>query len=480
MRRLAFAVLAAATFACGEAAPTSPTDAGVDAPPPVPLSALLSIDEVAGYQTVKVDVVKDGAAVAGKYNAPLLTSKAGIFRVFYKLDPKKKFRQRTIEAELHLVTDGDNVLKEAKTIIAASNEDSYPSTFNFSFDDTMLTTATSFYVVLRDPALAAQGTDVAEVRYPAEGTQPITVSANPGTVRVVIVPIQYGADQSGRLPDTGATQLAAMNAYLLDMYPVNKVSLTVRSTPLVWGSAVDANGNGWGELLDAIVQLRAQDKPPSGTYYVGAFQPKDTFSSFCNGGCVLGLAANVTGAFDVSERAVISVGYNGNQFNETVAHELGHVHGRFHSPCGGAQGTDPKYPYAGGASGVSGYRISQAALIPGGTLDLMGYCQPEWISDDTYQALFDRVKIVNGAAVNCTIPTQSYERILIGEGGVVVRRSTMVREEPGGEVRDVSATFADGTKRTIHGHWVAFDHVDGGFLYVLSKSVGDVTRIAKP
>ncbi len=479
MRRLAFAVLTlSASLACGSNG-DAPTDAGADVtPPPAPLGTLLTIDEVAAYQTVKIDVVQGGAPV-DKYAAPILTAKQGIFRVFYKLDPKKKFRSRTIEAELHLVTSTEKVLKESKTVIYSSNEDSYPSTFNFPFDEKALGTTSAFYVVLRDPALAALGAEVSDIRYPAEGNQPLKVSSNPGGLKVMIVPVQYAADGSNRLPETGQNQVDAMTAYLHDMYPVESVSISVRSAPLVWNNVVQANGTGWLELLDAVVNLRNQDVAPRDVYYVGAFQPKGTLGEFCGFGCVLGLATNVTGPFDVSDRAVISLGYAGGQFNETTAHELGHVHGRYHSPCGGAQGTDPKYPYAGGSSGVSGYRISEASLLPADTYDMMGYCRPEWISDYTYKALFDRVSIVNGAKIVGQIPTARYERILVGPDGAVLRRTTMTREEPSGELRDVVLDFGDGTKRTVRGRWVPADHVDGGFLYVETQSVPSTGRISK-
>ncbi len=481
MRRLACLLLVTTgAFACGGSEPTTPTDAGVDAPLPTPLSSLVTIDEIAAYQTVKVSFVSGGAPV-GKYNAPILTAKPGVFRVFYKLDPKKKFRSRTIEAELHLLAGSEKVLKESKTMVASSTEESYPSTFNFPFDEKTIGTQTQYYVVFHDPALAASGAEVSDVRFPTEGTLPLTVSSNPGGLNVVIVPIAYGFDTSNRLPETGQSQLDSMKAYLLDMYPVEKVSITVRSTPLAWSQEVQAGGKGWGELLNAIVDLRAQDDPPRDTYYVGAFQPKGTLSDYCGFGCVLGLAANVTGAFDIAERAVISIGYAGGQYDETVAHELGHVHGRYHSPCGGAQGTDPKYPYDGGSSGVAGYRISLASFTGSDTYDMMGYCRPEWISDYTYKALFDRVSIVNGAAMTGVLPKARWERILVGADGTVSARATMVREEPGGELRDVVVTNGDGSKRTVRGHWVPFDHVGGGFLWVESvnaPSGGKMARVA--
>ena len=70
MRRLAFAVLTlSASLACGSNG-DAPTDAGADVtPPPAPLGTLLTIDEVAAYQTVKIDVVQGGAPV-DKYAAP--------------------------------------------------------------------------------------------------------------------------------------------------------------------------------------------------------------------------------------------------------------------------------------------------------------------------------------------------------------------------------------------------------------------------
>jgi hypothetical protein len=483
MRRLALLglVLNLGAFACGGDSPSTPaTDAGADVTPPTPLANLVAIDEIAAYQTVKISVVQ-GGAVVGKYGAPIVTAKPGVFRVFYKLDPKKKFRQRTVEAELHLIAGTEKVLKETKTIVTSSTEESFPSTFNFPFDEKTLGTATQYYVVLRDPALVDSGAEVSDVRFPTEGTQPLTVSSNPGGLNVVIVPIQYAFDGSNRLPETGQSQLDAMKSYLLDMYPVEKVSITVRSTPLVWSDEVKANGNGWGELLGAIVDLRAQDAAPRSTYYVGAFQPKGTLSDYCGFGCVLGLAANVTGPFDIAERAVISIGYPGGQYDETVAHELGHVHGRYHSPCGGAQGTDPKYPYDGGSSGVAGYRISQASFLPSDTYDMMGYCQPEWISDYTYKALFDRVSVVNGASMTGVLPTARWERLLIAEDGTIGARSSVVREEPGGEVRDVVVTLESGAKKTLRGHWVALDHVKSGFLWVESAkipSTGKMTRVA--
>ena len=156
-------------------------DAGVEAAAPSPLGDLLTIEEVAGYQTVKVDVMKDGAPV-GKYNAPLMTAKPGILRVYVALTPKRKWRAKPLEAELHIVSGDDHKLTDKETISASSDDDVLGTTFNFHFDAKTLGTTTSFYVVVRDPALVDLGADMSDVRYPTEGMQPLSISSSPGPI----------------------------------------------------------------------------------------------------------------------------------------------------------------------------------------------------------------------------------------------------------------------------------------------------------
>ena len=45
----------------------------------------------------------------------------------------------------------------------------------------------------------------------------------------------------------------------------------------------------------------------------------------------------------------------------TAAHEVGHAHGREHAPCGGAQSTDPSFPYSNG--GIGGVILVVAYLL---------------------------------------------------------------------------------------------------------------------
>lgn len=81
------------------------------------------------------------------------------------------------------------------------------------------------------------------------------------------------------------------------------------------------------------------------------------------------------------------------------AHELGHNYGRYHAPGCGAGGTDPSFPYLDiSGPGVIGdvdnpnygFDISTMdIMVYSSFYDFMSYCNPAWISDYTYEALFD-------------------------------------------------------------------------------------------
>jgi hypothetical protein len=62
--------------------------------------------------------------------------------------------------------------------------------------------------------------------------------------------------------------------------------------------------------------------------------------------------------------------------------------GRNHAPCGGAAGADPSYPVANGRLDVQGWDFVSGRLVsPTQTFDLMGYCDPQWVSNFNYRAV---------------------------------------------------------------------------------------------
>ena len=68
-----------------------------------------------------------------------------------------------------------------------------------------------------------------------------------------------------------------------------------------------------------------------------------------------------------------------------IGHEMGHVFGLLHAPCGTTAHVDDSYPYPHGQIGVWGYNFTSEDLVRPQTSDMMGYCRPVWLSDYNYR-----------------------------------------------------------------------------------------------
>ena len=78
-----------------------------------------------------------------------------------------------------------------------------------------------------------------------------------------------------------------------------------------------------------------------------------------------------------------------------VAHEIGHALNRKHAPSATAENPDSNYPYPLGRLARNGFNVYQMETIPlrpsdtNWARDIMAYGDPRWISDYTWNALFD-------------------------------------------------------------------------------------------
>ncbi len=189
---------------------------------------------------------------------------------------------------------------------------------------------------------------------------------------------------------------------MMAMYPITGITITAGS-----GITFQAPANSdwsqldWNGMLDSMRSKRQTDAPAADVYYFGMIMPTDTFQQFCGRGCTAGIGF-VAQQNDASHRAAVGLGWTGTQAQITMAHEVGHNHGRNHAPCvpqgGSISGVDPYYPYDGGSIGVWGYNSMTKMLVnPQGVTDIMGYCNNQWISDYTYDGLVNRVAFVDGA-----------------------------------------------------------------------------------
>ncbi len=450
--------------------PAKPTQAVVEG---------IAITGVAVFQGVKVDVVKGGAWVA-KRNAPVVAGRPAVVRVY--VTPDAGWTSRAITGELRLVGSGAAlpVQKVTKTIAAASKDETPGSTLDFEVPADAIAADTTFQVALTSPdAVLVEGES--DARFPKDGSMRELDAKPVGKLRVVIVPVKYDADGSGRLPDVSAKQLERYKNIFASRYPTSEVEVTARA-PLAWTTPITRNGSGFSQVLRAITQLRQQDRVASDVYYYGALAPAATFSQFCNSGCVLGLSSVVEDASTSLLRASVGIGYGNAESASTMAHEIGHAHGREHAPCGGAQGVDPSFPYSGGSIGVWGYDIVGKEFIsPTRGKDMMGYCSNEWVSDYTYSALFDRIAAISkppaspsgGGTGTPSGAAATYHLATVEADGTISTKAddlvTLDEAPSGGELREV-----EGGGAVTHARFFRFDHLPGGFV-LLPTHVGPTT-----
>jgi len=473
----------------------NPTDP--DSPSP-PLVDGLAITEVAFLQGVKVSVAADGKAiVASKRNAPVVVGRPGLVRVYVK--PGTGYAAGEVTAELRLV-DGTTrlpILRDTKTITKASLDEDTKTTFNFEVPATSLPAGVTYQVFLtaKNGTVATGSNDA---RFPKDGGVQDLEAETSGKLKIVVVPVQYEADGSGRTPDVSAAQLERYQKTFMARYAASEVEVTARA-PYVWESTISANGGGFSQVLDAITSLRRSDGVAADVYYYGALAPTQSFDTFCGRGCVTGLSSVVQSPKTSFLRASVGVGFAGQDSVNTAAHEVGHAHGRNHAPCGGASGVDASFPYSNGSIGVWGYNIFDKTLIsPTRGRDMMGYCPNEWVSDYTFTALFDRIAALNGNPVSTAVGestqsatssaasnhapaaagaarTQTFQMATVApDGSTTWTQEIELDEEPtGGDPRLVTYESTSGSALgTRTAQFYPYDHLPGGVL-VMPKGAAD-------
>ncbi len=455
-RALAFAALLSAC------SPPVDPPAILDAP----LASGVRVTQVAAYQGLKSVLMKDGAAAAA--NVPLVAGRALLLRVFVALDEGQKGHD--VLVRLHRFRgDAEQPLSEVRRFVGgASTDTDLTSTINFDLAAEEVSEDLAWSVSLHEVVPGVQAELVDGAQFPADGTQQPLGAHETGVVKVVVIPIAWDADGTGRMPSTQPAQLDKLRTRMLQLYPVRDIQLTV-GAPMHWKQTVSANGAGWGALLEAVVEKRLDDNVPSDVYYYGLFTPAATVDQYCRRGCVAGLSPASPDPDDELARGSIGLGYASTivHAEETFVHEVGHAHGRLHAPCG-VPDPDPDFPYSDGELGTWAYDLMSKKLIDpaGHTRDMMGYCDPTWISDFTYKALFERITHVNGLPLSLTIGPASRWRVVRVDGDGAVRGGLVsLRRAPAGERRLIERVGAQGTE-PVAARYYPFDHVPGGLWFV--------------
>ncbi len=227
-----------------------------------------------------------------------------------------------------------------------------------------------------DPGQQHHETNERNNRFPETGMLVVDVKTVPDWP-VTLVPVVYNSVTGDVSAANAHDWLQRTRSY----EPVVGYSVEVHA-PFAYvvgptSPSLDAsNGAGWEALLYALQGLRAADGSPR--HYIGVVHPG-------YGGGIAGMGFL---------RQPVAVVWDGSGRTDALAHEVGHNWGREHAPCGGVGYSDPGFPsapeYSGGSIGVWGWdRFSNTYKSPASHTDFMGYCDPVWTSDYTYQGILN-------------------------------------------------------------------------------------------
>lgn len=354
------------------------------------LAVGISIDSISVYQVGKIPIMEAGTAVAkADRPADIIQGKSGRIRVFSKRE--SGWANRTVSARL-LLTNGElkSNYYSKRNVTADSTENSFATTFNFDVKAEDFTADTRYAVEIVECDGTPAGSP-GKPRFPTADNQ-LLETRKTGVLKLRFIPL----NANGRTAQSDTARLDAYKNYLALMYPTNGVEYSVGPAMNV-NQTVSAQGDGWSEALDQLSNLHEQDDAATDVYYYGLFQPTDNIGQYCGGGCVAGIGY-VTGtqSFARHQRVALGLSYNNVASAQTMAHEVGHNHGRPHSPCGGAAQPDNAFPYAGAKIGWWGYEAPEKIHNPATDTDIMGYCNNQWVSDYVYNFFTDRIAFLNG------------------------------------------------------------------------------------
>ena len=453
-----------------ETDPLQPTDADLSddldsyevdtRPPELPLACGLDIVEIALFQSVRVLLMHDGME-DDEDHAPIVPGKQAMLRIHVQRqldwEPREVFGRVVLQSE-----SGNSWHQTALTVNSDSVVDDLTTTFNVDIPASDINADTRFSVSVVEVNSDANGAGNCDhAAWPLGEPVSLEVEPEGAPIEIVLVPIRYNADESGRVPDTSPEQLQRYEDTMLSVYPVQRVELTVLE-PMDWDESVQPNGEGWDDVLNAIVELRNEETVASHVYYYGVITPTELEADYL-GVTGLGFTPFVE---DSWAQCAVGLGYSGQTSAEIMLHEIAHNHGRSHAPCGSAAGIDPNYPYPDGNIGQWGYdllNVELKHLID--VYDIMTYCEPVWVSDYTYNGLYERTMAVHELSESKASFGSLREWASLSTGSNEPGPTLNLPAPPVGEDRTVLWLDAAGNIiEEVTGIFFPYDHLDSGLV----------------
>jgi len=441
----------------------------------------LEIAAVTFNQGTEGRLVRGGAVLAGS-TIPVVAGRAGLLRAH--VAPNNDWEDREVVATLQLtglpedIGDDDDsagadldVYEDRKEITGYSDSADLESTFNFELPPDAVQVGVEYSISLREVehGLDVPGED-AGARMPAEGTAPLHASDWGGILRIEIIPVQYMADGSGRVATLDDERVDVYRSYFERLYPVREVQIIVGD---VYASDIPilSDGTGMSHHLSLMADIREERGIPWERYVYGMLSPiaEDDRASWCAPSCTLGLSYRASNPNSVRRRVSVGLSFEPEGSSKTMLHEVGHAHDRGHADCGGAGNTDDAYPYANGRIGTWGWDLQERVLVdPDATADLMSYCSPWWFSDYSFEALWDRIHMLEGIGEANGLVRETKEPwrvVTVEPDGSHVLGPVRWIASPDGERRAVEVVREDGVERTDGVFWPVH-HLPGGTLLV--------------
>jgi Peptidase M66 len=426
------------------------------------------IRAVSLYQGIKRPLVAarevadiDSAVQMGETSIPIVAGRNALLRVALEFDgpPDSPMIGR-------LLINDDRGLDVTEIPTGPAREEDLGSTLNFAVPGPRLVPGASLDLALLAPEDGRQ-----EENPSARFTIPaLPIEAPPATLRVMLVPIAYGADGSGRVPSILDTQIQRLQKRLLSLYPVAEVVVSRHAGYESNIRVMPDDRDSWSELLAELQSLRVRDKAADDLYYYGVFAPApsyvDYYGSTAEWFVGLGYTPRVPSSLS---KVAIGLGYQ-DVLVDTAVHEIGHNHGRGHSPCNIGGETFIDWPYEDGSINAWGYDIVRKELVKPETPDMMGYCPDFWVSAHSFGRLFERITAVaNPAASLRGTASIRYERVSVdGNGAARLLPPVTLSSPVSGEPVMVTVESAAGTTR-LTGQLIPHDHIGGGIVFVPSS-----------
>jgi hypothetical protein len=357
----------------------------------------VTLSEVAVFQSGKISVMKAGAEVpaATQYGAEVIEGRDTLFRVYVTTD--SGFQSRQLSARLSL-NDGATQYFAKQTINGSSTELSTANSFLISVPASAIQAGLNYSVQLVE---CTNGTGTAHSPvFPSSGQASIATRST-GVINITLVPTTAN-NITPALDDLSVS----LKQYIEAVYPTTSAEITVASTPITGCGITPSkaeDGDTWSKCLTLVRDRRTLDRPANDMYYMGIVTPASSYAGYCGNACIGGIGYVSTSSMAGYSRAAIAVGYD-PQGLSSIIHELGHNHGLEHSAGCGATEVDSAFPYVKNNIAYIGWvgwdhRNPTTFFDPAKYKDMMGYCNPFWISDYVYAKFADRIAALNESAM---------------------------------------------------------------------------------